>query len=77
MSESSKSLTLTEYELADLRRATLHPDGVFNIQGPRGLRHASKTRSAKKMEGAGLIEPNAHGDWYVTEAGRRRVAEEA
>lgn len=76
MSESPKAIALTEYELADLRRATQHPNGVFSIQGPRGLRHASKTRSAKKMETAGLLEPSPHGDWYVTEAGRLRVAQE-
>lgn len=23
----------------------------------------------------GLIEPNAHGDWYITDAGRKTVME--
>lgn len=75
MNDAPKAVRLTEHELADLARSTRHPDGVFRIDGPRGLRHASKTRSAAKMEKAGLIEPNAHGDWYVTDAGRARVAE--
>lgn len=67
------SVKLTEIELADLKRACAHRDGVFTINSPRGLRHASKTRSAQKMVAAGLLEPNAHGDWYVTDAGRARA----
>lgn len=65
---------LTEMEILDLSKACRHPDGVFRIDSPRGLRYASKERSAHKMVTAGLIEPNAHGDWYVTQAGRDLVA---
>ena len=72
-----KKPSLTENEIRDLATACRHPDGVFRINSPRGLRYASKERSARKMVAAGLIEPNAHGDWYVTQAGRDLVAANA
>jgi hypothetical protein len=65
---------LTAAQMRDLRQAARHPDGVFRIDGPRGLRYASKERSAAKLVAMGLLTPSPHGDWYITPAGRAALS---
>lgn len=66
---------LTLREKRTLEEAAKHPNGVFRPwSAMNGLAKAANERSVEKLIAAGLIEPNAHGDWYITEAGRKQCS---
>lgn len=70
------AMKLNDRQKGILRRAAAHPDGVANpaadISG-FGRKNGYATMAVLKREG--LIIPNAHGDWYITDAGRAAVDE--
>lgn len=69
-------IELTIRERRALEDAAKHPHGVFKLSAPmNGLGKAANERSAKKLVDGGLIVPNAHGDWYITDEGRQHSAD--
>lgn len=64
---------LTERQASILREGAAHRDGVVRPSIYPGFEGVTTRRSVKKLESLGLIEPNAHGDHYITEAGRAAI----
>lgn len=67
---------LTEKQLDILRQGARHPDGVVRPSIAPGFEGVSTRKNVRRLEALGLIEPNAHGDHYITDDGRRAVADQ-
>lgn len=63
---------LTGRDVIALRDGVRHPDGVMR-PSPASNYDRPEKRMAK-LVAAGLATPNAHGDWYITDFGRRVVS---
>jgi len=71
------SLRLSVTKVRLLQDGAAHPDGVIRGGGRTGFdRHRIKVALAD-LEAAGLIVPNAHGDHYITDAGREAASKGA
>lgn len=62
---------LTGHDVAALQLGARHRDGVINPARSSNFDRPEKRMA--KLVAMGLAEPNAHGDWYITEAGRKAV----
>lgn len=63
--------SLTSHDRATLRQGAAHRDGVI-----RPVKSSNFDRTDKRMAKLvqmGLAIPNAHGDWYITDAGREAL----
>lgn len=69
-------MRLTEARLRTLRHGANDPNGVIKAPYLTGFERVSWLRSADALCEAGLITANAHGDWYITDAGRAALAQE-
>lgn len=65
-------MNLTDAQMKFLESAS--QNDALRIDGPRGLRRAAKERMVNRLCVMGLVIPNAHGDWYITPAGRAALA---
>lgn len=66
-------MELTDKQRLILKRGAEHRDGVVGFGGAgRGVGFQRRAWQAHidKMVAAGLLEPNAYGDYYITDAGR-------
>lgn len=64
---------LTEGQWRILREGALHPNGVARPLISAGYAGVVTRKNVKKLEALGLIEPNAYGDHYITDAGRKAL----
>lgn len=62
---------LTAHDIAALWEGARHPNGVINPA--RKSNFDVVARRMAKLVAAGLAEPNPHGDWYITAAGRKLI----
>lgn len=63
------TINLTEPRLRILRGAS-GPAGIVTRSFNIGLEATSEKRNMAALVAAGLLRENAHGDWYITDAGR-------
>lgn len=64
---------LTDRDIATLKAGARHADGVMSPHhGANFGRRNAEARMAK-LVAAGLAQPNPHGDWYITAAGRAAI----
>lgn len=49
--------------------------GVVQMPYLTGLERVAWRKNAEALEAMGLLQPNAHGDWYITPAGRLALQE--
>lgn len=59
---------LTNRRLAILNSAK--DNDVVSMPYMTGFERVSWLRNAEYLVTCGLLRPNAHGDWYITDAGR-------
>lgn len=63
---------LSQHEVAALRQGARHEDGVIR---PNKMSNFDKPeKRMAKLVTLGLATANAHGDWYITQAGRDALA---
>lgn len=68
-------MKLTENQLRILREGARHPDGVVRPAIAAGFAGVTTRRNIASLARQGLIVPNAHGDHYITDAGRAAIPE--
>lgn len=67
---------LTEQEVRALEYGARHPDGVIAFLGCGvgvGFMRRAHDKRMQNLVARGLAEPSAHGDHYITEAGRETL----
>lgn len=60
--------SLTVIDRRTLQAGAQHPRGVIN---PQVARYGATERRMAKLVRLGFANPNAHGDWYITDEGRK------
>jgi DNA-binding MarR family transcriptional regulator len=65
---------LTKTQIGMLQQGAAHRDGVVRPLARTNYDKANAKRALADLEASGLIEPNAHGDHYITDAGRDALA---
>lgn len=65
---------LTNRRLAILQQGAFNEVGRVQMPYRTGLDAVSWRRNAQYLVDQGLLEPNAHGDWYITDAGRAALS---
>lgn len=68
--------SLTKARRAILSRGVAHRDGVVQPAFHAGYDRVAERRNIADLERAGFLDPNVHGDWYITDAGRAALASE-
>ncbi len=61
-------MKLTRHDVHTLEQGARHINGV--IKPSRWSNFDKPEKRMAKLVEAGLAEPSAHGDWYITDAGR-------
>src|SRR5688500_13446336 len=72
----ARPFNLTAPRRAILKRGVEHRDGVVRPAFHVGFDRVAERRNITDLECAGFLEPNVHGGWYVTDAGRAALASE-
>ena len=67
---------LSKTQTGLLKSGAAHRDGVVRPIQRTNYDRANAKRALAGLEAAGFIVPNAHGDHYITDAGRAAIANE-